>query len=112
MEAIYQSTNRLWSSHNQSFEKLSDAVEIGVPRFAEEVNRGLGSVLSKFDAELTRAVRSLEGLLEDMQNSFEELMEKMDEKKVEPSMARSVNEFSERVSQLSREIKNLKVGEE
>jgi hypothetical protein len=110
MEAIYQSTNRLWNSHNQSFEKLSDAVEIGVPRFAEEVNRGLGSVLSKFDAELTRAVRSLEGLLEDMQSSFEELMTKIDEKKVEPSMARSVNEFSERVSQLSREIKNLKIG--
>jgi chromosome segregation ATPase len=67
-------------------------------------------VLSKFDAELTRAVRSLEGLLEDMQSSFEELMTKIDEKKVEPSMARSVNEFSERVSQLSREIKNLKIG--
>ena len=108
MEAVYSQTNRLWNSHNQSFEKLSDAVEIGVPKFAEEVNKGLGSVLNRFDAELTRAVRSLEGLLEDMQTSFEGMVEKMDEKKVEPSMAVSVNRFNESVLRISKDLKALR----
>ncbi len=108
LENVYSQTSKLWSNHNNSFVKLSDAVEVGVPRFAEEVNRSLGSVLSKFDAELTRAVRSLEGLLEDMQNSFDGLTDKMEEKKVEPTMAKSVNQFAAQVSALSTELKNYR----
>ena len=87
---------------------MSNAVEVGVPRFAEEVNRSLGSVLNRFDAELTRAVRSLEGLLEDLQTSFEDMIEKFDEKKVEPSMAVSVNKFAETIHDMSKELQRFR----
>ncbi len=108
MGLLYQQTSRLWEDHNQSFTKLSEAVEVGVPRFAEEVNRSLGSVLNRFDAELTRAVRSLEGLLEDLQTSFEDMIEKFDEKKVEPSMAVSVNKFAETIHDMSKELQRFR----
>jgi len=108
MGLLYQQTSKLWEDHNQSFTKLSNAVEVGVPRFAEEVNRSLGSVLNRFDAELTRAVRSLEGLLEDLQTSFEDMIEKFDEKKVEPSMAVSVNKFAETIHDMSKELQRFR----
>lgn len=108
LENVYSQTSKLWTEHSTSFTKLSDAVEVGVPRFAEEVNRSLGSVLSKFDAELTRAVRSLEGLLDDMQNSFDGLTDRLEEKKVEPAMANSVNQFAAQISALSSELKEYR----
>jgi ABC-type transporter Mla subunit MlaD len=109
LENVYSQTSRLWTDHNTSFEKLSDAVEVGVPRFAEEVNKSLGGVLSKFDAELTRAVRSLEGLLDDMQNSFDELSDRLEENKVEPAMAKSVDKFTDEIANLSSDLKKYRV---
>lgn len=75
MREVTSKADTLWDKHKLSFQKLSEAIDSGISRYTEGVVGSLHKILGEFDSELGHAVRSLAGLLSELEENVGEMNE-------------------------------------